>query len=57
MEMSHLDRIEELQSLYDKKISIENSQYLKLEQNLIELKQKHGEKIKELEANNRKNYN
>ena len=38
MEMNHLDRIEELQTLYDKKISIENSMYLKLEQNMIELK-------------------
>ena len=37
MEMNHLERIEELQALYDKKIFIENSNYLRLEQEKIEM--------------------
>ena len=45
MEMNHLERIEELQALYDKKIFIENSNYLRLEQEKLEMDQMYNQKL------------
>jgi hypothetical protein len=41
--------VEELQSLYERKLYIENGNYLKLEQEKIEMKNFYEGKIKELQ--------
>lgn len=48
MELNHLQCVEELQSLYERKLYIENGNYLKLEQEKIEMKNFYEGKIKEL---------
>lgn len=54
MELSHIEMIEELKAIFDKKSSIDNSNYLTLEQKKIEMEQTYLKKIKEMEDNNRK---
>ncbi len=55
MEMNHIERIEELQGLYERKIFIENSNYLQLEQKMLENDKLHAEEVKKLELANEKN--
>lgn len=49
MEDNHLRAVEELESLYEKKLAFENGQYLKIEQELAEERMKFDKKIKELD--------
>jgi hypothetical protein len=49
MEMNHLERIEELQALYDMKIFIENSNFLQQEQKMMEMEEMYKLKLKERE--------
>lgn len=52
MEMKHLQSVEELQTLYERKLYIENSNYLKLEQEKIEMKNFYEEKLDEMRRQN-----
>lgn len=38
MEKNHLEAVEDLQEIYEKKIYVESSNYLKLEQEKLEMK-------------------
>jgi len=48
MEMNHLQAVEELQGVYEKKLYLEGSNYLKLEQEKLEMKNYYENKISEL---------
>ena len=48
MESNHLSAVEELQTIYEKKLYIEGSNYLKLEQEKLEMKNYYEQKISEL---------
>lgn len=50
--MNHLERIEELQALYDMKIFIENSNFLQQEQKMMEMEEMYKLKLKEMEQVN-----
>ena len=52
MEMNHLEQIEELQAMFEKKIFIENSNYLQLEQKMLEKDKLHQEEVKALQLEN-----
>lgn len=52
MELNHFGAVEELQTVYDKKLYIENSNYLKLEQEKLEQKTFYESKIGELKRQN-----
>ena len=49
MEKNHLKAVEDLETLYDKKLAYENEKFLQLEQDLIEEESKQGEKLKKAE--------
>ena len=52
MEQNHLQSVEKLQSVYEKKLYIENSNYLKLEQEKLEMIKYYEGKIAELQKQN-----
>jgi hypothetical protein len=52
MEMNHLQAVEELQAVYEKKLYIEQSNFLKLEQEKLEMKNYYENKIAELRRQN-----
>ena len=52
MEMNHLQAVEDLQSVYEKKLYIESSNYLKLEQEKLEMIKYYEGKISELQKQN-----
>jgi hypothetical protein len=54
MELNHIDMIEELKAIFDKKSSIDNANYLTLEQKKIEMEQSYIKKLKEMEEKNQK---
>lgn len=52
MEMKHLQAVEELQGVYEKKLYIEGSNYLKLDQEKSEMENYYKNKIEELRKQN-----
>ena len=48
MEGNHLAAVEEIQTIYDKKLYIQGSDYLTLEQEKLEMKKYYDQKIKDL---------
>jgi len=50
METNHLKAVEELETLYDKKLAYENEKYLQIEQELIEEENKHTKKEKKVKS-------
>lgn len=52
MELNHLNAVEDLQQVYEKKLYIENSNYLKLEQERLEMIKYYESKIAELSKQN-----
>lgn len=47
--------VEELQTLYERKLSFENEKYFQLEQELMHLKFKHGKEVQALKATHNAN--
>lgn len=54
LELSQIETIEELKSIFDKKSAIDNANYLTLEQKKTEMEQQYIKNIKEMEDNNHK---
>lgn len=54
MELNHIEMIEELKAIFDKKSSIDNSNYLTLEQKMKEMEQDYQNQLKALEGHNNK---
>lgn len=52
MEVNHLDSVEDLQSVYEKKLYVESSNFLKLEQEKLEMKNYYENKISDLRKQN-----
>jgi hypothetical protein len=52
MELNHLQAVEELQGVYEKKLYIEGSNFLKLEQEKLEMEKYYENKIGELKKQN-----
>ena len=50
MENKHLEAVERLEDVYQKKIQIEESNLLKLEQEKLEMKKYYEQKIQELRS-------
>lgn len=54
MELNHIEMIEELKAIFDKKSSIDNSNYLTLEQQKLEMEQEYKKQLKKQEEDNNK---
>ena len=52
MEQNHLGAVEELQEVYERKLYVENSNFLKLEQEKLEMKNFYEQKIADLKRQN-----
>lgn len=57
MESKNLKAAEELQTLYERKLSFENEKYFQLEQELMQLKLKHGKEVESLQHTYNTNIN